>query len=89
MMRTTIAGIPCQIEVTHYEPYDPGNWHEPASGGEIEVEVYDRRGYRAKWLEAKVTEADIDELYRQHTERLQGLRDEARIDAYIDSLMQA
>lgn len=89
MMRTRIQGIPCQVEVTHYEAYSPASWHEPASGGEIEFEVYDRRGYRAAWLEAKVTEADEERIYHEYRAHLQAGRDEARIEAYIDSLMQA
>ena len=86
MMRTTIAGIPCQVDVTHYEPYEPATWHEPASGGEIEFEVYDRRGYRAAWLERKVTEDDEVRIFAEWEAELQGRRDDARIEAYIDSV---
>lgn len=89
MMRTTIAVIPCQVDITYYEPYQPATWHEEASGGEIEFEVYDRRGYRAAWLEAKVTEADEDRIYHEYRAHLQAGRDEIRIEAYIDSLMSA
>ena len=86
MMRTRIQGIPCQVDVTHYEPYDPGSWHEPPSGGEIEVKVYDRRGYRAAWLERKLTEDDEVRIFGEYEAELQGMRDEARIDAYIDRM---
>lgn len=83
MMRTRIQGIPCQVDVLSYAPYEPGSWHEPASGGEMEFNVYDRRGYRAAWLERKVTEDDEARIFGEYEAELQGMRDEARIDAYI------
>ena len=89
MMHARIQGIPCQVDVTHYEPYRPATWHEPASGGEIEFDVYDRRGYRARWLERKLTEDDEVRIFGEYEAELQDMHDEARIDAYIDSLMQA
>lgn len=86
MMHTTIAGIPCQVAITHYEPYDPGNWHEPPSGGEIEFEVYDRKGYRAAWLERKVTEDDEVRIFKEYEAEIQEGDDLARIDAYLDRM---
>ena len=89
MMHTTIAGIPCQVAITHYEPYDPGSWHEPPSGGELEFEIYDRRGYPAAWLERKVTEDDEARIFKEWEAELQGRRDDARIEAYVDQLLSA
>lgn len=86
MMRTAIAGIPCQVRVTHYEPYDPGTWDEPPSGGEIEFEVFDRRGYPAAWLERKVTEDDEVRIFKEYEAQLQDEDDQARIDAYLASI---
>lgn len=84
MMPTTIAGIPCQVSVTHFEPYDAGSWDEPPSGGEIEFDVYDRKGYRAPWLERKVTEDDEVRVFSEYEADLQDMKDDARIEAYID-----
>ena len=89
MMRTTIAGIPCQVDVTHYEAYDPGSWHEPPSGGEIAFDVYDRRGYPAAWLERKVTEDDEARIFAEWEADLKAARDDARIEAYVDQLLSA
>jgi len=86
MMHTHIAGIPCQVAITHYEPYDPGSWHEPPSGGELEFEVYDRRGYPAAWLERKVTEDDELRIFAEYEADLKGRRDDARIEAYLDRM---
>ena len=86
MMKTRIAGIPCLVEVTSYIPGEPGSFFEPPSGPEIEYEVYDRRGYKANWLLAKITDADDLAILDQHEATLQSRRDEARIDAYLDSL---
>lgn len=55
-----IAGIPCCIDVTRYYS-ERASWYHPGYT-EFEFQVYDRKGYRAKWLEAKVTPAIEDEL---------------------------
>lgn len=86
MMKTRIAGIPCLVDVTSYAPADPGSFFEPPSGPEIEYEVYDRRGYKANWLLAKLTDDDDLAILEQYEASLRESRDEARIDAHIDSL---
>jgi hypothetical protein len=77
MLVTTIKGIPCYVTATYISPYIPAytsgapeNCY-PAEGGEVEWEAYDRKGYRAKWLEKLATpedcrriEADLFELSR-------------------------
>lgn len=86
MMRSHIAGIPCQIAVTSYTPADSGGPFEPPSGPEIEYEVYDRRGYKANWLLAKLTDDDDLAILEQHEATIRESRDEASIDAYLSSL---
>ncbi|MFC0268543.1 hypothetical protein [Kushneria aurantia] len=85
-MNTRIAGIPCIVEVTHYEPYHAGTFFEPPSGPEIEYSIYDRRGRPAAWLDGKRTENDDIAILEQHEDELRGARDEEHIDAYIDAL---
>lgn len=74
-LETRVAGIPCQVRVTYYQPYDPGVWwghpdqRTPEEGPDLEVELYDRKGYRARWLEQKLTDRDIERL-RQELEEL-------------------
>ena len=77
MFSTTIASIPCQIDVTYFDPGEPeclyghpDSWH-PGTGAEIEFEVFDRRGYRAEWLERKITDAIRSEIEEQCIEHLQ------------------
>jgi hypothetical protein len=57
----TVCGIPCIIAVTDYEGYTPAyvsgppeNCY-PSEGGTGDFEILDRKGYRAKWLERKLT----------------------------------
>ena len=66
-----VAGLPCLIVVTYWEPYVPAKvsgppeYCYPAEGGCCEWEVRDRRGRPAPWLERKLTDAErerIDQL---------------------------
>lgn len=78
-MQTRIAGIPCQIEVTHFfiqKPLGPqadSDW-DCYGYTNIDFNVRDRKGYLAPWLEKKMTQEDIDrieqELTEQHKEAL-------------------
>ena len=59
-----IGGIPCLIEVTRYNRVKPwrGSPHTcPSSNDyfgyeEVEYNICDRKGYKAEWLEKKVTD---------------------------------
>ena len=72
-----VCGIPCIVGVTDYEGYTPAyisgppeNCY-PAEGGYGGFEILDRKGYRAKWLEKKLTARDedaIQELIYDHME---------------------
>ncbi|WP_336273772.1 hypothetical protein [Vreelandella indica] len=86
MMKARIAGIPCQVSVINYEPATRGGPDEPPSGPEIEYTVYDLRSRKAGWLMAKITDEDDQAILEQYEASLQASRDEASIDAYIDSL---
>lgn len=61
---TTIAGIPCGIAIDHYTPErinnrgHPDN-REPDDPAEVEFTVLDRKGYPAKWLEARADMGDL------------------------------
>lgn len=66
MIETHIQGIPCKIEMTSGFYLTPShNFNAPSDidfyGGwqDVQFEVYDRRGYRAKWLEKKMTSNDV------------------------------
>ena len=70
---TYIAGIPCQCNVIYATPlipmrvYGPGMEDaDPPEGGDFEFEILDRKGYRAKWLEPKITPKDVDRLYEEY-----------------------
>ena len=76
-----VAGIPAQIGVSHWEPYEPAQlsgppeFCHPAEGGWGDWELLDRRGRPAPWLERKLTAADeerIAEAMFAHFERADG-----------------
>lgn len=79
MFDARVCGIPCQVEVTNARYYKPqsSNPYECSSDldyhgywDDIEYELYDRRGYRAKWLENKMKPKDITELFELIVEDL-------------------
>ena len=64
MIQVRVMGIPAQAEVTSYLPGEPeyrmghpDTW-EPAGGEELEYQLFDRKGYRAEWLERKIAGTD-------------------------------
>lgn len=67
-IETKVCGIPCIVGVIGYEDYKPahisGRPEEcyTAEGGYGEYNILDRRGYRAKWLERKITSCVDDEI---------------------------
>lgn len=69
---TTIAGIPCQCRVTHHRPPVPmrvsgtgmADADAPISA-EFEYQILDRKGYRAKWLEAKINPLVHSRLFEE------------------------
>lgn len=74
MFDSRICGIPCQIKPTTYHREVAArtwgrsdDWH-PGEPEEFEFEVYDRKGYRAKWLEAKLTDRDYDRILEEYKE---------------------
>ena len=75
-----IAGIPCIIAVTYFHntPAWRGSAHTcPSSEDyygytELEYDVLDRKGYKAAWLEKKVTADDETEINATALELLGG-----------------
>lgn len=67
-IETTIAGIPCLIGVTHYECVRGSYNYNAASDmdyygySEADWVVLDRKGYKAAWLERKLTARDHDRI---------------------------
>lgn len=69
-VETKIQGIPCLAEVTTFINVKPwrGSPHTcPSSDDyygytEIEYDILDRKGYRAKWLERKITDRDVERI---------------------------
>lgn len=64
----TIAGIPCQIGVSSYirvKPWRGSPASCPSSADyygyeECSWELYDRKGYRARWLDKKLSRYETD-----------------------------
>ena len=65
-MKTTICGIPCEIEVIHYyrQPPNPraDNPDDFYGYTELEFNVLDRRSRPAPWLEAKLNDAQTERI---------------------------
>jgi hypothetical protein len=75
MFDTTIAGIPCKVDLidSHYNKPQP--WNDASSddfygGWDLEWEVLDRKGYKADWLSKKMTAYDINHIESEIIERL-------------------
>lgn len=69
---STVTGIPCQVEVTHYTPpvpmyvYGPGMGDaEPPEPAEIFFRLLDRKGYPAPWLEKKLDDKELNKIYEE------------------------
>jgi hypothetical protein len=67
-IETTIAGIPCLIGVTEYDSVAGSYSYNAASDmdyygyTECDWEVLDRKGYKAAWLERKLTSKDSERI---------------------------
>jgi hypothetical protein len=74
---TTIAGIPAQIGVIYAMQMKPSfRAHSDIDFygySESEWDVLDRKGYKAKWLERKLTD---DDRYRIESELFEALKQE-------------
>lgn len=81
-----VGGIPCQVAVTHATPYIPAQTFGPpencypAEGGDCEWVLLDRKGYRAKWLEKKLTEKELEEIDELCFTKMESLREEKSYD---------
>lgn len=76
-IETTISGIPCEVEMvsgTYQKPWRgsahncPSDWDYYGGWFDVEFAVYDRKGYRAKWLEKKMTPKDEARILEEFTE---------------------
>ena len=68
-INSTIKGIPCIISVTYCKHYS-GPLNAPSDLDyygftEIEFDVLDRKGYKAPWLERKLTDDEIERIERE------------------------
>lgn len=64
---THVKGIPAQLGITHFvdQPADPNCWDSDwdyYGYTEVEMDLLDRKGYPAAWLERKLTDDDREEL---------------------------
>ena len=70
-IESTVAGIPCIIGATHYDSVEGSYSYNADSDldyygyNDAEWEVLDRKGYKAAWLERKLTASDINTIEGQ------------------------
>lgn len=70
IVNTKISGIPCRIRL-EYHPGYPGTRETPEEPEGYSVEeVMDRRGRRAEWLRARMTEKDEERIAGEAMEAL-------------------
>lgn len=87
---TKVQGIPCLCEIVDFTPYVPARIYgpielcRPAEGGEIELQLRDRKGYVADWLNKKVTEEDQARLKKEALIFMQGQERELCPDCEFD-----
>ena len=89
-----VCGIPAQARIVSYTPgragylTGPVDKCYPADPAELEYELYDRKGYRAGWLESKIagtTEEEdlisrLHEIVENRGEYMREMREAARED---------
>lgn len=73
---SNVAGIPCKLGVTevgYYEPAytrgHPDGW-EPEDSCPHTYDILDRKGYRARWLDAKCSAKDCEQHQRDIDENM-------------------
>lgn len=78
---TKVAGIPCLCDVVYYAPSHeahiaglPENCY-PSEPTEFEFRLLDRRGYKAPWLERKLTDEDEERLLNEYEHTLRDIFD--------------
>jgi hypothetical protein len=75
-VESTIAGIPCLIGVTSFNRVEPSYSYAASSDfdyyGYTEADwvVLDRKGYKANWLEKKLSRSDIARIDSEISEAL-------------------
>ena len=78
LIESKIAGIPCLIKVEHFSfqkgnpsCFDVSDW-DTQDYLEFNYKVCDRRGYKADWLQKKMSHQDIEyvenSIIQAHTE---------------------
>ena len=79
VIETKVCSIPCMVEVTYARyvkpqssnPYNcSSDWDYSGYWDDVEYELYDRRGYRALWLEKKMKPQDHVDLFNLIIENL-------------------
>lgn len=56
-----VAGIPCKFRVLDFACEDSTS--DCPGSGDITIELYDRKGYRAAWLDSKLTDDDTEAAF--------------------------
>lgn len=71
-IETRVAGIPCQVEILEWEKYRRASRDYDAEGGVGVWRLLDTKGRPAPWLEAKLSDRDIDYIEHLLFEEMEG-----------------
>lgn len=71
LFETKIQGIPCFVQITYTPEYKGrtvrGIQMEPNESAEADIEeIYDRKGYKAKWLWDRLDDADRERIAEEY-----------------------
>ena len=66
MEQIKVCGIPCFMKVLHYHGDVAPSYYDEGEQSEFDFELYDRHGYRAYWLEDKLTKEICEEILENY-----------------------
>ena len=67
---TRVDGIPCQCHVLAFSPPYPAGTFLSEEECTFDYEILDRKGYKAPWLERKLTDQDKDRFLQEYQDLL-------------------
>jgi len=77
---TRVCGIPCGVVIDATVRGWGSSYYEPPEPDYCEWHLVDRRGYRAEWLESKLTTNDEGDVSNKVWQHLRGVAEDEAAD---------